>query len=82
MASEDNTARLWDAATGELQATLEGHSDCVTSCVFSPDGKRVVTGSYDKTATMQASARPRPRQAPARMLAETLPSKAWMTASS
>ncbi|TVY73353.1 Vegetative incompatibility protein HET-E-1, partial [Lachnellula suecica] len=35
----------WNAA---LQ-TLEGHSDWVTSVAFSPDGKRVVSGSGDET---------------------------------
>ncbi|KAH6703049.1 WD40-repeat-containing domain protein [Leptodontidium sp. MPI-SDFR-AT-0119] len=34
----------WDAA---LQ-TLEGHSNGVHSVAFSPDGKQVVSGSYDK----------------------------------
>ncbi|KAG4431566.1 hypothetical protein IFR05_012951 [Cadophora sp. M221] len=35
----------WSAA---LQ-TLEGHSSYVTSVAFSPDGKQVVSGSYDNT---------------------------------
>ena len=35
----------WSAA---LQ-TLEGHSHFVTSVAFSPDGKQVVSGSWDKT---------------------------------
>jgi len=30
--------------------TLYGHSDRVTSASFSPDGTRIATGSYDKTA--------------------------------
>lgn len=30
--------------------TLKGHTDPVYSVAYSPDGKRVVTGSYDKTA--------------------------------
>jgi len=29
--------------------TLKGHSDWVLSVAFSPDGKRIVSGSYDKT---------------------------------
>ena len=28
--------------------TLTGHSSTVTSVAFSPDGKRVVSGSFDK----------------------------------
>ncbi|KAK4458987.1 hypothetical protein QBC42DRAFT_232749 [Cladorrhinum samala] len=35
----------WDAC---LQ-TLEGHGDSVTSVVFSPDGRQVASGSYDRT---------------------------------
>jgi WD40 repeat protein len=49
-ASFDNTARLWDAATGAALATLSGHTDRVYSAAFSPDGSRVVTASADHTA--------------------------------
>jgi WD40 repeat protein len=48
-ASDDKTARLWDAATGAQLALLKGH-DRVISAVFSPDGTRVVTESADNTA--------------------------------
>ena len=43
-ASDDNTARLWDAATGkELQRlSHDGHCYAVT---FSPDGKQLATAS-------------------------------------
>jgi WD40 repeat protein len=42
-ASDDKTARLWDAETGKALATLAGHKGDVRSAVFSPDGRRVVT---------------------------------------
>ena len=29
--------------------TLKGHNRSVTSVSFSPDGKRIVSGGYDKT---------------------------------
>ena len=41
--SDDETVRLWDAATGALQQTLEGHSGWVYSVAFSPDGKHIPT---------------------------------------
>jgi WD40 repeat protein len=31
-------------------AVLNGHTGMVTKVAFSPDGKRVLTGSVDKTA--------------------------------
>ena len=51
-ASDDNTARLWDATTGAALATLSGHTKPVKSAVFSPDGSRVVTASDDNTARL------------------------------
>ena len=47
--SGDKTLKLWDAATGALLRTFEGHSDVVNSVAFSPDGTRVLSGSEDKT---------------------------------
>jgi WD40 repeat protein/transcriptional regulator with XRE-family HTH domain len=49
-ASQDKTARIWDAATGRLLLTLSGHTDSVNGIVFSPDGKRIATTSDDHTA--------------------------------
>jgi WD40 repeat protein len=37
--SDDNTVRLWDAATGAPLQTLEGHTGDVSSMAFSPNGK-------------------------------------------
>ena len=45
-ASDDKTARLWDAETGkQIGEPLKGHTDSVMSAAFSPDGKRIVTAS-------------------------------------
>ena len=41
---------LWDAETGREIAALKGHEGPVSSAAFSPDGTRVVTASWDKTA--------------------------------
>src|SRR4030067_474329 len=55
-ASSDNTARVWDAASGETVAMLQGHTGPVLSAAFSPDGKWVVTSSNDKTARVWEAA--------------------------
>ncbi len=47
--SEDNTARVWDVATGRCVAVLAGHTIEVTSAAFSADGKFAVTTSKDGT---------------------------------
>src|SRR5208337_5005564 len=51
-ASSDNTARLWDAASGAALITLKGHDDRVNSAAFSPHGKQVLTASSDNTARL------------------------------
>ena len=44
----DNTARVWDAASGEALLSLQ-HDGSVLACQFSPDGRHVLTGSEDLT---------------------------------
>jgi WD40 repeat protein len=55
-ASEDTTARLWDAATGAPLRELRGHADKVLAVAYSPDGSRVVTASADGTTRQWAAA--------------------------
>ena len=50
-ASEDRTARLWDASGNPLKE-LKGHGDDVNHATFSPDGKLIVTASDDGTARL------------------------------
>jgi WD40 repeat protein len=49
-ASEDHTARVWNAATGEPLTNVLEHQAAVMIAAFSPDGTRVVTASEDYTA--------------------------------
>ena len=49
-ASNDNTARIWEAATGIHRITLRGHSNLVGAVAFSPDGSLIATASDDRTA--------------------------------
>jgi WD40 repeat protein len=46
-AGGDATLRLWEAASGTLQATLSEHSKAVTSAAFSPDGLWLASGGLD-----------------------------------
>ena len=43
--SYDRTAKLWDAETGEIVLSLDGHPYSVTSVAFSPDGSMIGTTS-------------------------------------
>ena len=37
-ASDDRSAKIWSAASGECVQTLTGHNDALNSAVFSPHG--------------------------------------------
>jgi hypothetical protein len=51
-ASQDRTARLWNAATGKPLGEPMVHEGWVYSAQFSLDGQRVVTASDDNTARL------------------------------
>jgi WD40 repeat protein len=43
---------LWDVLTGRLIKEFKGHGDVVSSACFSPNGRFVLSGSYDKTTKL------------------------------
>ena len=55
-ALQDDTVRLWEAATGKVVATLTGHTGTARAVAFSPDGKLLLTGSNDSTARLWSAA--------------------------
>jgi WD40 repeat protein len=46
---EQNILQIWEMSTGKVRRILKGHGGSVTGCVFSPDGRRVLTASADTT---------------------------------
>ncbi|HKI33847.1 MAG TPA: WD40 repeat domain-containing protein [Gemmataceae bacterium] len=72
-ASQDMTARLWDAATGQSRGEPLHHGkpgpdlaprQTLVTGVFSPDGKTILTGGSDNTARLWDAATGRPRGEP------------------
>jgi WD40 repeat protein len=46
--------KVCDAQTGRQTLSLKGHTRVVTSVCFSPDGKRLASGSEDKAVKVWA----------------------------
>jgi len=47
-ASFDSTVRLWDVERGQCIHKLTRHLEPVYSVAFSPDGRHIASGSFDK----------------------------------
>jgi WD40 repeat protein len=47
--SGDLSGDLWSKPTWDLQQTISAHSDWVRCLSFTPDGAKLVSGSFDKT---------------------------------
>jgi WD40 repeat protein len=45
----DGTVQVWDSRTGQLAATIKVHGNYIYTITFSPDSKRILTTSRDKT---------------------------------
>ncbi|MCL4299437.1 MAG: protein kinase [Anaerolineae bacterium] len=55
-ASNDGTARIWEASTGKLLFTLTGHTNNVRSVTFSPDGRYLATFGDDASVKIWETA--------------------------
>ena len=49
-ASDDQTARIWDAESGKEIALLKAHEGAALGVGWSPDGRRIVTAGADNVA--------------------------------
>jgi WD40 repeat protein len=50
--SSDNSARVWEVATGRLIGKPLLHDNWVRTVAFAPDNQHVLTGSHDNTAQL------------------------------
>ena len=86
--SRDFHVRLWDARSGHQLLSLTPHTNTVHAVAFSPDGRQLLTGSFDNTAAVQtafpwdSADYPGDAQAPPAARIEDYKRKLWRSASS
>ncbi len=49
----DRTARVWDAATGKIERTLDGFQDSLAGVAFSPDSQRLAVVTNGREAQIR-----------------------------
>jgi WD40 repeat protein len=69
----DGTVKVWEAPSGRLLATLEGHSGGVYEVALSGDGKLVASGCGDGTVKVWATPRSRLGESSVAVVAASLP---------
>ena len=52
IATGGDAIEIWNASNGARLRTLRGHNGRVLSIAFTPDGKRIVSGSKDQTVKL------------------------------
>jgi len=45
-----SAVEIWNTKSGELLSRVKAHTHLISSCAWSPNGDRLVTGSWDSTA--------------------------------
>lgn len=70
-ASTDRLAHVWDLASGQKLATLQGHTFTIIAADWSPDARLIATASYDQTARFWDATTGQPVGAP-------MPHLAWL----
>ena len=54
--AKEKTIRLWNVDTEQAPRELEGHTDAIAAIAFSPNGKRLVSASFDGTLRLWPTA--------------------------
>ena len=66
--SSDKTVKVWNAATGDIEQTLKGHTNTVTSVALF--GTSIVSGSWDRTVKLWVDSRKLQRDAASQVFRE------------